>query len=544
MKRWNGWGRDDYHYELPPNAFEYLHNTLGSGCSAADATLEDTIRTVPEPACQDHPLVSTDPEDRLRHARGQSVPDWIAVRSGRIDTFPSGVAHPASDEDVADLLAYARRTGTRLIPYGGGSSVVGHINPTGDQPAVTVDLTGMDRLLDLDSESWLAEIGAGASGPRIEEQLSEQGFRLGHYPQSWEFSTLGGWIATRSSGQQSYYYGRIEDLFAGGHIETLGGALDLPPFPASAAGPDLRHLVLGSEGRLGIITRAVVRVRPLPRAEKFFGVFFPSWDKGMAAMQEAAQAGLPLSNMRLSNPMETETTLQLSGKERLVSLAHTGLSFIGYGDERCLMIYGVTGTSAEVARGKREAGRIFRKHSGFIPFELIGNMWKKSRFTSPYLRNTLWEKGYVLDTFETALPWSRVADYTEDALGRVRNASESGHVPLLIFAHLSHVYRDGASIYITYLFPRQKDPDSSLDHWRKCKAASADTVVAHGGTISHQHGVGVDHAPFLEAEKGAVGMKMLQDLCDGLDPEGLLNPGKLLNGEDHGVSGKTGGRRQ
>lgn len=534
MKRWNGWGRDDYHYPLPPTAYDYLVNLVGTGSTAPDAALEDTLKTVPASRSPDKPQISTDAEDRLRHARGQSTPDWIAMRFGRFGAFPDGVAHPSSDKDVADLLAYARRTGTRLIPYGGGSSVVGHINPLLDgPPSVCVDMTGMDSLLDLDTDSRLATIGAGAAGPLVEEQLSRHGFRLGHYPQSWEFSTLGGWIASRSSGQQSYYYGRIEDTFAGGHIETLSGPLDLPPFPASAAGPDLRHMVLGSEGRLGFITSAVMRVRPLPQAEKFYGVFFPSWEQGKAALQEAAQAGLPLSTMRLSNAMETETTLQLSGKETLVSLAHTGLGMIGYGDERCLLIFGVTGTHHEVARGRRIAASLFRKHGGFKPFELIGKMWEKSRFTSPYLRNTLWDKGYVLDTFETAMPWRGVDAYTADVLEKVKSTSESAGVPLLIFAHLSHVYRDGASIYITYLFPRQATAEGNLAHWRKCKTASAEAIVAHGGTISHQHGVGEDHAPYLQAEKGEIGMHMLRDLCSSLDPDGLLNPGKLLseNGE-------------
>jgi alkyldihydroxyacetonephosphate synthase len=533
MKRWNGWGREDYHYELPPTAYDYLVSLVGTGCTSPDAALEEVVGQVPASRCPSHVLVSTDPEDRLRHACGQSVPDWVALRFGKIRAFPDGVAHPASKEDVAALLAYARTTGTRLIPYGGGSSVVGHINPPQDgPPVVTIDLTGMDRLLDLDKDSWLATIGAGAAGPHIEEQLSRHGYRLGHYPQSWEFSTLGGWIATRSSGQQSYYYGRIEELFAGGHVETFSGPMDLPPFPASAAGPDLRHLILGSEGRLGIITEAVVRVRPLPQEEKFFGVFFPSWEQGKQAMQQAAQASLPLSNMRLSNPMETETTLQLSGKETLVTLAHTGLSLIGYGDSRCLLIYGVTGSSSEAARGRRAAGSLFRRHGGFMPFELIGRMWEKSRFTSPYLRNTLWEKGYVLDTFETALPWREVEAYAADALTRVRSASESAGVPILIFAHLSHVYRDGASIYITYLFPRQETANANLEHWRKCKTESADVIVEHGGTISHQHGVGEDHAPYLAAEKGPVGMEILGDLCRSMDPQKLLNPGKLIADPD------------
>jgi alkyldihydroxyacetonephosphate synthase len=386
----------------------------------------------------------------------------------------------------------------------------------------------MNKLTSLDETSRLATIQAGANGPQIEKQLAAQGYTLGHFPQSFELSTLGGWIATRSSGQQSYHYGRIEDLFAGGKIETPQGALHLPPLPASAAGPDLRQIVLGSEGRLGIITEATVRVRPIPEKESFYGVFFHNWEDGAAAMRRAAQENLGASMLRLSDPQETETTLILSGKDDLVRWADRGLNLLKYREKRCLMIYGLTGSHRPVRQTQARAKDIFHSYKGLYTGELIGKTWRKSRFKTPYLRNTLWERGIALDTLETALPWDKVIAAAAEIKSSIAKAFETHNARVLVFSHLSHVYVDGASIYVTFLFPRTKDPDELLERWRTAKKAASENIVRWGGTISHQHGVGVDHAPYLEAEKGKIGLQLIQSMCEAMDPKGLLNPGKLI----------------
>ncbi len=537
MRRWNGWGDDATLYPLPAAAARYLAALVGEGLSVPDVSFETALASVPTSRLpgqtQGLPLqITTDPAERLRHARGQSLPDWIALRSGRIGAYPDGVAYPASDEDVRGLLGFARRTGARLIPYGGGTSVVGHINPRpGDAPILTVDLSHLNRLTKLDEASHLAIFEAGVRGPDLEAQLRERGYTLGHYPQSFEFSTLGGWIATRSSGQQSYHYGRIEALFAGGHVETPIGALDLPPHPASAAGPDLRQMILGSEGRLGIVTRATVRVRPLPETESFHAVFFHDWESGTAAAREIAQARVPLSMLRLSDAQETETTLALSGRDRLVAWADRGLRLAGYGPERCLMLFGITEYKGAVAFAHSQATDIARAHGGLPVGTAIGRQWRKTRFLTPYLRNTLWERGYALDTLETAAPWSAVLPAAAAIKGAIYDGLAERGEGGLVFAHLSHIYADGASLYVTYLYRRAADPNETLSHWQTLKAAASQAIVAHGGTISHQHGVGTDHAPYLAAEKGEVGMKLLEAARRALDPEGLLNPGKLLPGD-------------
>jgi alkyldihydroxyacetonephosphate synthase len=526
MKRWNGWGDTSIHFPLSESATQFLENKIGVITAFSDIDMETALAGVREPSSSltPQPLIQTNPEQRLLHARGQSLPDWIALRSGRIEAYPDGVAFPSSSEEVRALLDYARQTGTRIIPYGGGTSVVGHINPlSGDLPIVTVDLSRLNRLIHFDEASHLATFGAGVRGPDLEAALRERGYTLGHFPQSFEYSTLGGWVAARSSGQQSYYYGRIEDLFAGGHVEMPVGSLALPNHPASAAGPDLRQMILGSEGRLGIISQATV-----PQAEDFFGVFFKDWESGVRAVQDAAQAELPLSMMRLSDSGETEANLALAGTGRLFDLAGRGLSWLGYGSERCLLIFAVTGTRQVVNRTRRQAGGLFRSHGGLPTGTLAGRAWRKNRFLTPYLRNTLWERGVAVDTLETAVPWADVLPAAKAIKAAVAEAAAETGERVLVIAHLSHMYRDGASIYVTYLFRRTEDPDELIDRWQKMKSAASRAIVAHGGTISHQHGVGKDHMPYLEAEKGVLGTGMLRAMSQTLDPQGLMNPGKLI----------------
>jgi alkyldihydroxyacetonephosphate synthase len=529
MRRWNGWGDEATTYHLPESAGHFLESKVEKGSSIPDVTFERALVAVPPSRLTPFTRLSLDPADRLYHARGQSLPDWVALRQDRIDAYPDGVAYPISDEDVRDLFAYAKRSGARLIPFGGGTSVVGHINPRSiDSPTLTVDLSHLNRLIDLDTTSQLATFEAGVCGPDLERLLNERGYTLGHFPQSWELSTLGGWIATRSSGQQSYHYGRIEDLFAGGHVETPQGPIELPPLPASAAGPDLRHFLLGSEGRYGIIMRASVRVQHVPEDEDFYAIFFHDWAAGARAVREIAQAGIPVSMLRLSNAQETEVTLALSGKDQLVSLADRGLRLFKYDADRALLIFGITGDKSLTRFAHHEATSIARQHGGFAVGTTIGHVWRKSRFLSPYLRNTLWEQGYALDTVETALPWSKIESTASAIQDAIRTALQAFNERVLVFAHLSHVYADGASIYTTYLWRRSPDPDQTLTQWQAMKHAASQVMIANGGTISHQHGVGIDHKPYLGAEKGTIGLQMIEAVRNQLDPDRLLNPGKMI----------------
>ncbi len=529
MRRWNGWGDASIQYPLHDHAKHYLARRIGPATIYPDASLESVLASIRTSRLPQHPLITTDPLDRLLHARGQSLPDWVALRSGRISVFPDGISYPSTEEEVRSVLAFAHKEGVYLIPYGGGTSVVGHITPLEKYtPVITVDLSRLNQLLTLDETSRLATFDAGVKGPHLESQLNRLGYTLGHFPQSFEQSTLGGWIATRSSGQQSYYYGRIEDLFAAAHLETFIGTLELKPFPASAAGPDLRQLILGSEGRLGIITRATVRIRPLPESEGFFGILFPDWESGVDALRNIAQKDILASMLRLSNSQETEITLALSDNERLLPWIERGLRLLGYHDQRCLLIFAVSGNIEDVNHSRRRIITLARKFGGLFVGSFVGKLWQKKRFLTPYLRNTLWELGYAIDTLETAVPWSSVPETTQAILNTLTSALLPFGERVLAFAHLSHVYKDGASIYVTYIFRRARDPDEVLERWKLLKSSASQVIITHGGTISHQHGVGLDHAPYLLSEKGSIGLTMLEAACKALDPNGLMNPGKLI----------------
>ncbi|GAB4572313.1 MAG: FAD-binding oxidoreductase [Anaerolineae bacterium] len=529
MRRWNGWGDDTQEYPLPEGALAFVEARVGPARPPRDASLEDVVTGAGPSRLPAHRLVETDPEVRVRHARGQSFPDWLALRTGRLGAIPDGVAFPTTAAEVRDLIAYAQAVGARVIPYGGGTSVVGHVNPLpGDAPVLTVSLARMNQLEHFDSRSGLARFGAGINGPDLEAQLRARGFTLGHYPQSFELSTLGGWIATRSSGQQSLHYGRIERLFSGGTVETPAGTLTLPDVPASAAGPDLREVVLGSEGRMGIITTATVRVSPLPEYEAFHAVFLPDWERAQTAARDIVQAALPLSMLRLSTPVETTTTLALAGHGRVIGALEQMLALRGVKDEKCLLMLGVTGRARPAKAALKDALGICKGHGGVHVGQTFGRQWQRSRFRTPYLRNTLWELGYGIDTLETAVPWEKVPAMVaaiETALhAALAPFDERAHV----FTHLSHLYAHGSSVYTTYLFRLAADPDETLARWQAMKHRASEAIVALGGTISHQHGVGLDHAPYLAAEKGELGMAAIRGLCALFDPEGLLNPGKLI----------------
>ncbi len=530
MKRIQGWGNSSIDYPVPDPARAYLEKVVGLPHKLPIISVADLIKKVPPSRLPVHPLITTDPEDRLRHARGQSLNDWVDMYDGLVDSFPDGVAYPETDDQVRDLIQYALNAGVNLIPYGGGSSVVGHLTPPHDgPPTLSVDLGKMSRLVDLNEDNFEATFQAGVNGPQLEAQLEKHGFILGHFPQSWEYSSLGGWIVTRSVGQQSYHYGRIEPLFASGHLETPSGPMDLPHIPKSAAGPDLRHLVLGSEARMGIVTQATMRIRRLPEEEHFYAAFFPDFETGATAVRKIAQSELALSMVRLSDAMETETTFQLSGEETLVNIAKKGLNLFGQGAERCMLIYGLTGSKAENRLADRQLSHIVRSHQGMMVKFYLGEAWMKKRFLTPYLRNTLWELGYALDTLETALPWDKLQDGRKAILHAISYALEAENEPVLVFSHISHVYTNGGSMYVTYLYRRAEDPQETLARWIKMKTAASQRITQMGGTISHQHGVGLDHKPFLHFEKGMAGMDIIRNTISTVDPNGIMNTGKLID---------------
>ncbi|MBS3757477.1 MAG: FAD-binding oxidoreductase [Desulfobacterales bacterium] len=530
MYRWNGWGDDQVEMPLPEGAATMLNELVGSAAPGPACSKKQLLSRVPQSRIrQPISLVSTDSEERLLHAYGQSFPDWIGFRYGSLDRFPDAVAYPTTTDEIADILAFAEKENAVVIPYGGGTSVVGHLNvPDGDRPVVSLSLERLNRLVDINSYNRLATFEAGVRGPHLEAQLRTYGYTLGHYPQSYEQSTLGGWVTTRSSGQQSMYYGRIEGLFAGGRLITAKDDMMLPPYPASAAGPDIRQIVMGSEGRMGVLADARVRISEIPASDDIYGVFFPSWDKAVDAVRALTAAELPLSMVRLSNPTETMTNLILAGHEKQIALLKRYLRLRGLCDSTyCMALIGLIGSRKAVHIGWRNARDVIKKFNGVPVGKSMGNAWKKNRFLAPYLRNTLWDYGYGVDTLETAVNWDNVRPTMAAVESAVSSALSEKNESVHVFSHLSHVYKTGSSVYTTFVYRLAETAEETMSRWQLLKTKASQAIVDAGGTISHQHGVGTDHKPYLAAEKGRMGVDLLNRIWSYTDPDMRMNPGKL-----------------
>jgi alkyldihydroxyacetonephosphate synthase len=456
------------------------------------------------------------------------------MRHGAPGRIPDAVAFPEEGE-IAELLRICGASGVRVVPRGGGTSVTGGLScPEGEAPVVVADLERLTGLLALDRVSGLATFGAGIRGPALEASLAGHGLTLGHLPQSWELSTLGGWIVTRSSGQESIGVGRIEDLVAGLEVVAPGSRLILRPQPASAAGPDLRQLVMGSEGRLGIVTRATVRVRPAPRDRRVHGWMLPAFDLGLDAVRELARSEASLTMLRLSDGSETEVALRVGlGSGSRGTWARRFLSWCGVG-EGALLLAGAAGSReasrSALSRVAEAAARRGAVGLGGSP----GRRWLADRFRHPYLRDSLLDRGVASETFETACRWSHLPRLRAAVGAALEDAASRMGIRVAVLSHVSHVYRDGASLYVTFFYPCARDLAGSLDRWRALKGSATDALVAAGGTLSHHHGVGRWHAPWLGEEIGEAGLRVLRAAADALDPAGILSPGVLLESDERG----------
>lgn len=532
MRQWNGWGFEGVDAHLGASGRRHIENRVGQAVPSAAASLADVVAAVPGSRLAASSLLDLDPETRVRHARGQSLPDLLDLRYGRLAAVPDAVARPADRAEVRALIDHARAVNARLIPYGGGTSVVGGVTarPSPD-PLITVDLGRLTGVSTLDERSGLVTAGAGTSGPALAGALAPHGLTAGHEPQSWELATIGGWVAARGSGLRSLGYGRIEQVFAGGVLEAPAGTLDMAPYPASAAGPDLRQLVLGSEGRLGFLTDVVLRAIPLPAVDRFDAWAMPGWDDGLDATHDLARARPGLTSLRLSTPAETQALLAFADKPSQIRALTTYLRARRRSRDWCLLLLGASGSKRTVDAARTEAAAVLKSRGG-VRLPVFADVWYRARFRSPYLRNALIGAGYGAETLETATDWAHVPGL----LARVEAAISTALAPrgerVHVFTHLSHVYPSGSSLYLTYLFRLGADPDEALDRAATIKRAASDMISGEGATITHHHGVGADHAPYLAAEKGPLGMAALEAVVRTFDPEGLMNPGVLLAGRD------------
>ncbi|MDQ1706659.1 MAG: alkyldihydroxyacetonephosphate synthase [Frankiaceae bacterium] len=468
--------------------------------------------------------VRVDDEVRATHAGGQSYAEIIRRRRGDAGEAPDAVLLPADAGQVAAVLRICTEERVAVVPWGGGTSVVGGLAAErGDHSSlVALDLSRLDQLLTVDEVSLLATFQPGIRTPAAEAALAAYGLTLGHVPQSFERASLGGYVVTRSAGQASTGRGRIDDLVVGLRMQTPVGELALPALPGSAAGPDLRRLVLGSEGTLGVVTEVTLRVRRLPAVRRYEGWMVPSWEDGQAVLRRLAQDGPHPDIARLSDRDETRVSLAMSSSGRLLRRAlATYLRVRGVGNG-CLVITGYEGGKDDVAHRRRAVRKMLRRAGGVPLGAAAGRAWEHGRFAGPSLRDALLDAGVLAETLETAATWT---DLPRLYAG-VRAALHASLGRALVGCHVSHLYPTGASLYFTAL--AAADAGGELEQWAAAKKSANDAIVAAGGTITHHHAVGTAHRDHVANELGAVGIDALRAVKQRLDPAGILNPGKLL----------------
>ncbi len=532
--RYARWGMSGPAHDLDPRAAQYLAEVVGPPVPAAPVAL---ARVEPTPSRLGPDAVAAlegavgaanvhlDRETRLAHAGGLSYLDLLERRTLTSPPAPDAVVSPGSHDDVLALLAAAGREGLAVVPFGGGTSVVGGVRPEagGRQGVVAISFDRMAELIDVDVVSGTARVQPGMTGPTLERLLAARGLTWGHVPQSWERASIGGYAATRSAGQASTGYGRSDATIQAMVVATPRGTLRLGRAPSSAAGPDLRALFLGSEGALGVITEVTVRVRRLPTTRWFEAVMLPDLDAGLAAFRQLAQARAGADVMRLSDLAETRATLRMGGPTgRTASALAAYLKARGVSDG-VIAILGWEGGSARHVRARRSsAAHILRRHGAASLGRGAGESWRRHRFAGPYQRDALMDQGYLIETLETATSWAGLAALRESV---VTTLAESLGPRSYVMSHVSHVYETGASLYVTAL--GSAGPDQA-QRWRAAKLAATEAIVGQGATITHHHGIGSYHTPWLEAEVGALGVDLLRTVKAHLDPQGILNPGVLL----------------
>jgi alkyldihydroxyacetonephosphate synthase len=531
--KWWGWGAPEKRLEIGPGAQSMLRSELGAAEPAERVALEEIALPEPRPlpdgvvrAAGDAGVL-TGHEERVLRSGGKSYPDLFRMRSGQLESAPDAVVVPESGEQIAAILQACAAGGVAVVPFGGGTSVVGGVDPHAGPhgAAIALDLARLGQC-EVDPISMTARLGPGLRGPEAEAALSAHGVTLGHFPQSFEYATVGGFAATRSAGQASSGYGRFDALVSSVRMLTPVGEISTLATPHSAAGPALREVAIGSEGVLGVIPEVTVRVRPAPAVRRYEAWMAESFEAGSEIVRGLAQgSGLP-SVIRVSDEEETEGTLALSGPRGLGGRLFD--RYLGVRGRRngALLIAGFEGEEESVARSRALTVRALRAGGAAYLGQAAGKAWEHGRYQGPYLRDTLMGMGAMVETLETSHTWSRYGELHAAVGAAIRGALEAQGTPGLVFCHLSHAYADGASLYFTFISRARRGAE--LEQWAAVKRAACEAIVAHGGTITHHHAVGRDHAPYMEPEVGETGIAALRALKERLDPAGIMNPGKLL----------------
>jgi alkyldihydroxyacetonephosphate synthase len=546
MMKWWGWGDPKLKFPMAdkPNLWPWVVKKLGIVSTSPTAVPVDlsSIQMAPTRASEEllaelrqilkPEQITLDPLERLLHSYGKSFPDLFCVRNGVVKRAPDAVLLPDSHEQVETLVKLAHQRNFCLIPFGGGTNIVGGINPGADEarPMMTLSLRNMNRLISIDPESRTATIQAGALGPKLEADLAEQGHSLGHYPDSFEYSTLGGWLATRSAGMQSDAYGKIEDMVVSIKIVTPSGTIITKAVPSSSAGPDLNRIMVGSEGILGVITEATMRVHKTPAIKDYRGYLFKSFEDGVHGIQECLDRGLTPSMIRLQDSGESELAFNMKApkhglKRWIENQVKSWLRFRGY-TEPCILIIGFEGEEKSIAVTRRSVREILNRHGGFSLGKSVGMTWSKDKFNIPYLRDYIMDYGCMADVAETSTLWSKVLPLYAGTVEAVKERFQQEDGTGYIGCHISHTYKTGACLYFTFAARQPKGQE--LEHYYEYKRLVTDRIMSLGGTLSHHHAVGIEHRPWMKQEVSPAGLQALHALKTSLDPKHVLNPGKLL----------------
>jgi alkyldihydroxyacetonephosphate synthase len=550
--KWWGWGDEDvtFTHDDKPKLAPFVKENIGLDLDAgsplimdfdaleiADSVVTADLRgRLVSALGADH--VDDSAMERVVHTYGKSLRDLVRIRAGDLGRLPDLVLYPGSEDEVAAVLDAAFEHDAVVIPFGGGTNISGSLEaPRAETRTVlSLDMGRMDQLLEIDETSQIARVQAGVLGPDLERQLNGRGWTIGHFPDSFSFSTLGGWIATRSSGMQSDKYGDIADLTRGLRVVTPAGLLEVRPVPTTSTGPSVREMVLGSEGRLGVITEATIHVHRVPDQRTILGYLFPDWKRGMAAMHEIAASDAAPSVTRISDARETQFSFATKKPGGTVDTATSAVMqrFLQYGkkfdlEQMCLSFIGYEGTEAHVKTQKKLVGKIVSKHGGIGVGSGPGEMYDQKKFDTPYIRDFLLDRGGLADVSETSAPWSKIVPLYERTIAEANRAFDRIGVRGWVMCHLSHSYHSGACLYFTFAFEQREGMDP-LDQYDIVKSAIQQSFIDSGGTLSHHHAVGLEHQPWLEQDISAAGVSILTTLFDGVDPGGHLNPGKVVGG--------------
>ena len=550
--KWWGWGEEGvfFNYQNKPAFAPFVKKQLGidlrprqvdtipfDASTVPDSPLPDALRDALGAATASD-RVTTDAHERVVHGHGSSVTELLHVSRFDYGRLPEVVVYPTTDAEVAAVLRACVDAGAVVVPFGGGTNISRslQLDPAETRPIVSLDMGLMVGVHELDEDSGLARIGAGMLGPDLEEALAARGWTLGHFPDSFTHSTLGGWAATRSSGMQSDKYGDIADIVRGMTVVRPRGTVTLKPVPSESTGPSLREMFIGSEGRLGVITEVWVRIHRAPEQRTVVAYMYPTWEAAVDAIHSINAAEVPTTFVRISDANETAFSLSTQKeattlKKKVEAKAQEQLwAFMrrrGWDtDAMCLSYVCFEGSKADVEARRRQVALIAKRHGALVLGTGPGALYDQKKFDTPYLRDFLLEQDVMGDVSETAAPWSRINPIHDGVYGAVKEAFASLGKQGFIMCHLSHSYHVGACLYFTFAFQAGEDADRE---YATVKTAIQQAFIDHGGTLSHHHGVGMEHAPWMEQVLSTEGVSIMRTLFEATDPGRHLNPGKVVD---------------